>query len=41
MRPVAVRHAGYTAAHLKSYRDEQGNPEIIGANREMPVKYLK
>jgi len=26
---------------LKSYRDEPGAPEVIGANRETPVKYLK
>ena len=28
-------------AHLKSYREEPGAPEVIGANRETPVKYLK
>ena len=38
---VALRSAGYTAAHLKSYGDEPGAPEVIGANRETPVKYLK
>ena len=38
---VALRHARYTRAHLKSYRDEPGAPEVIGANRETPVKYLK
>ena len=40
-QPVVLRCAGYTAAHLKSYRDETGAPEVIGANRETPVKYLK
>ncbi|KAK4819205.1 hypothetical protein QYF61_026821 [Mycteria americana] len=35
------RRAGYTGAHLKSYGDEPGAPEVIGANRETPVKYLK
>ena len=36
-QPVALRLAGYTGAH----RDEPGAPEVIGANRETPVKYLK
>ncbi|KAK4826217.1 hypothetical protein QYF61_006161 [Mycteria americana] len=40
-QPVARRLAGYTAAHLKSYGDEPGPPEVIGSNRETPVKYLK
>ena len=26
---------------MKSYREEPGAPEVIGANRETPVKYLK
>ena len=26
---------------MKSYRDKPGAPEVIGANRETPVKYLK
>ena len=38
---VALRHAGYTAAHLKFYEDESGAPEVTGANREIPVIYLK
>jgi len=29
-QPVALRHAGYTAAHLKSYGDEPGAPEETG-----------
>ncbi|GAB0181485.1 hypothetical protein GRJ2_000613800 [Grus japonensis] len=40
-QPVAQRRAGYTAAHLKSYGDESGSHEVIGANRETLVKYLK
>ena len=40
-QPVALRHVGYTGAHLKSYGDEPGAPEVIGANRETAVKYLK
>ncbi|GAB0203436.1 hypothetical protein GRJ2_002809200 [Grus japonensis] len=40
-QPVALRRAGYTGAHLKSYREEPGAPEVIGANRETLVKYLK
>ncbi|GAB0204837.1 hypothetical protein GRJ2_002949300 [Grus japonensis] len=40
-QPVAQRHAGYTAAHLKSYRDKPGASEVIGANRETLVKYIK
>ena len=40
-QPVALRCAGYTGAHLKSYGDEPGAPEVIGANRETLVKYLK
>ncbi|PKU43994.1 hypothetical protein llap_5713 [Limosa lapponica baueri] len=35
------RHAGYIGAHLKSYGDEPEGPEVIGAKRETPVKYLK
>jgi len=38
---VALRCAGYTAAHLKSYGEEPGAPEVIRANREAPVKYLR
>ncbi|GAB0204069.1 mitochondrial enolase superfamily member 1 [Grus japonensis] len=40
-QPVAQRHAGHTAARLKSRGDEPGAPEVIGINRETPVKYLK
>jgi len=40
-QPIALRHAGYTAAHLKSYIDEPGASEAVGAKRETPVKYLK
>jgi len=40
-QPVGSRRAGYTAAHLKSYGEEPGAPEVIGANRETPVKHLK
>jgi len=29
-QPVALRSAGYTEAHLKSYRDEPRAPEVIG-----------
>jgi len=35
------RHAGYTGARLKSHRDEPVAPEVIGANRETPVKDLR
>ena len=41
LQPVALRRAGYTAAQSKSYGDKPGAPEIIKANRETPVKYLK
>ncbi|KAK4830595.1 hypothetical protein QYF61_012021 [Mycteria americana] len=40
-QPVALRHAGYTGAHLKSYGDEPGAPEAVGVNRGTLVKYLK
>jgi len=40
-QPGAPRCAGYTGAHLKSYEDEPGAPEIVGANRKTPVKYLR
>jgi len=40
-QPVTLRAAGYSVAHLKSYRDEAGAPEVIEANRGTPVKYLK
>ena len=40
-QPVVLRLAGYTGAHLKSYRDEPGAPEVVGANRETPGKCLK
>jgi len=40
-QPGAPRHAGCTAARLKSYGDEPGAPEVIGAKRESPVKHLK
>ena len=39
--PVALRHAGYTEACLKSYGNEPESLEVIEANRETPVKYLK
>lgn len=26
--------------HLNSYKDEPGSPEVIGSNREIPVKHL-
>lgn len=32
-QPVALRLAGYTGAHLKSYRDEPGSPELIEVKR--------
>ena len=38
---MALRCAGYTGAHLKSYRDEAGAPEVIGGSRETPVQYLR
>lgn len=38
---IALRHAGYTGAHLKSYRDEPGPLEIIEDNRKTLVKYFK
>jgi len=37
-QPSALRHTGYTAAHLRSYGDETGAPEAIGSNRETPIK---
>jgi len=37
-QPVALRCAGYTAAYLKSYGDVPGAPEVIGDNKETPVK---
>ena len=40
-QPIVLRHAGYTVAHLKSYRYEPGAPGVVEANRETPVKYLK
>ena len=40
-QPVTLRRAGYTGAHLKSYGDEPGAPEVVGAKRETPGKYLK
>lgn len=40
-QPVVLRHAGVTAAQLKSYRDELRVPDIIGTNIETLVKYLK
>ena len=40
-QPVALRCAGYTEAHLKSYSQEPGAPEVIRANRETLVTYLK
>lgn len=38
---LALTCAGYTAAQLESYRDEPRDAEVIGVNREIPVKYLK
>lgn len=38
---LALTCAGYTAAYLKSYRGEPRGPEVMGANRKTPVKYLK
>ena len=37
-----LRDALATLQHTwKSYRDEPWAPEVVGANRETPVKYLK
>ena len=41
LHPVALRHAGYTGAHLKSYRDQPRAPEVIGATREILVICLR
>lgn len=38
---VSLQHARYTGTHLKSYRNKPGVPEVIGANGETLVKYLK
>lgn len=38
IQPIALRHAGYTVAHLKSYR---GAPDLREANWETLVRYLK
>lgn len=38
VRPLSLL---LTAAHLKSYRNKPGSPEVIEARREAPVKYLK
>lgn len=35
-QPPVLRHAGYTAEHLKSWRDGPGDPEVVGANRGTP-----
>lgn len=40
-QPVARRLAQYTGGHVKSYGDEPGAPEVAGANKGRPVKYLK
>jgi len=40
-QPVALKHAGYTAAHLKSSGNEPGAAEVIRANRKTPVKHVK
>jgi len=41
-QPVPLRPAGYTAAApLKCYGAEPGIPDVVGANREIPMKYLK
>ena len=40
-QPVAQRHAGDTAAQLKSCGDDLGAPELVGANKETSVKHLK
>ncbi|PKU35905.1 hypothetical protein llap_13795 [Limosa lapponica baueri] len=39
-QPVALRCAGYAAAHLKSYGDESGAPEAIGIG-ESQIKHLR
>jgi len=36
-----MRHAGYTAAHLKSYQGEPKALGVVGANRETSVIHLK
>ncbi|OPJ82325.1 hypothetical protein AV530_014103 [Patagioenas fasciata monilis] len=38
---AVLRNVGLTGAHLKSYGDELGSPEVIDTNRETPVKYFK
>ncbi|KAM6103455.1 uncharacterized protein LJ206_014212 [Theristicus caerulescens] len=40
-QPVHLRRAGDTAAQSKSYGNEQGGLEVIGANREISEKFLK
>jgi len=40
-QPVAQKHAGDTAAQLKSCRNELGAPEAVGANKETSVKHPK
>jgi len=40
-QPVALRRAGYTAAHLRCCEDEPEAPEVTGATRETPVKSLR
>ena len=40
-QPGALRHAGYTAARLKSCRDEPGASEVVKANSQTAVKHLE
>lgn len=40
-QPIALGRVGLTGAHLESYGDEPGAPEVTEANRETPVKYRK
>lgn len=40
-QPVSLRYTGYTGAHVKSYGNEPGAPEVIRPNREIPVNCLK
>jgi len=40
-QPGALRPAGYTGAYMKSYGEEPKAPELIWANSETLVKYLR
>lgn len=40
-QPVAVRCSEHAEAHLKSCRDEQGCPGVIGVKRKTMVNYPK